>query len=85
MRPIKLHEQARYLQLFGDPTVAYPVSYKPRVESRDYVINLTSWYAQAHPVEDFAETFAIWLNPFIDWRAAYEAGRRSKSSSMSTR
>jgi hypothetical protein len=67
----KLHEQARYLQLFGDPTVAYPVAYTPRVESREHVINLTSWYAQAHPVEDFAETFAVWLNPFIDWRAAY--------------
>jgi hypothetical protein len=35
------------------------------------VINLTNWYAQAHPVEDFAETFAVWLNPHIDWRADY--------------
>jgi hypothetical protein len=41
------------------------------VESREHVINLTSWYAQAHPVEDFAETFAVWLNPYIDWRADY--------------
>ena len=41
------------------------------MESREHVINLSSWYAQAHPVEDFAETFAVWLNPFIDWRAAY--------------
>jgi hypothetical protein len=67
----KLHERTRYLQLFGDPAVAYPAAYTPRVESRAYVINLTSWYAQAHPVEDFAETFAVWLNPFVDWRAAY--------------
>jgi hypothetical protein len=67
----KLHERPRYLQLFGDPAVSYPASYTPRVESREHVINLSSWYAQAHPVEDFAETFAVWLNPFIDWRAAY--------------
>jgi len=68
----KLHEQARYQQLFGDPALSYPASYTPRVESREHVINLTSWYAQAHPVEDFAETFAVWLNPFIDWRTAYK-------------
>jgi len=68
----KLHEQGRYQQLFGDPALSYPASYTPRVESREHVINLTSWYAQAHPVEDFAETFAVWLNPFIDWRTAYK-------------
>ena len=59
------------MELFGDPTQPYPASYTPRVESREHVINLTSWYAQAHPVEDFAETFAVWLNPYIDWRADY--------------
>jgi hypothetical protein len=68
----KLHERSRYQRLFGDPAAPYPDSYTPRVESREHVINLSSWYAQAHPVEDFAETFAVWLNPFIDWRAAYK-------------
>jgi hypothetical protein len=68
----KLHERSRYQQLFGDPAAPYPDSYTPRVESREHVINLSSWYAQAHPVEDFAETFAVWLNPFIDWRTAYK-------------
>ena len=66
-----LHKRDGYVLLFGDPTQPYPTSYKPRPESRDYVINLSNWYAQAHPVEDFAETFAIWLNPHIDWRTAY--------------
>jgi hypothetical protein len=65
----RLHE--RYGKVFGDPTEAYPASYAPRVDSREHVINLTSWYAQAHPVEDFAETFAVWLNPYLDWRAEY--------------
>ena len=59
-----LHDRERYRLLFGDPTAPYPTSYKPRPESRDHVINLTNWYAQAHPVEDFAETFAVWLNPY---------------------
>ena len=67
-----LHNRERYRLLFGDPTAPYPASYKPHPESRDYVINLTNWYAQAHPVEDFAETFAIWLNPHVDWRSDYQ-------------
>jgi putative zinc-binding metallo-peptidase len=67
----RLHERAGYAELFGDPTQPYPASYAPRVDSREHVINLTSWYAQAHPVEDFAETFAVWLNPYVDWRADY--------------
>jgi hypothetical protein len=67
----RLHERTGYAELFGDPGQPYPTSYAPRVESREHVINLTSWYAQAHPVEDFAETFAVWLNPYIDWRTDY--------------
>jgi len=67
----ELHTRPRYRALFGDPAAPYPASYKPHPESRDYVINLANWYAQAHPVEDFAETFAIWLNPHIEWRVDY--------------
>ena len=29
------------------------------------------WYAQSHPDEDFAETFAVWLRPRSDWRRRY--------------
>jgi hypothetical protein len=35
------------------------------------VTHLDDWYAQAHPDEDFAETFAVWLTPGLDWRARY--------------
>jgi hypothetical protein len=49
-----LSTRKRYRDLFGDPEAPYPDSYRPRPESRDYVINLANWYAQAHPVEDFS-------------------------------
>ena len=43
-------------------------TYRPRPFSRSYVVHLEDWYAQAHPDEDWAETFAIWLTPELDWR-----------------
>ncbi|MDX1648843.1 MAG: hypothetical protein R3263_03215, partial [Myxococcota bacterium] len=46
-------------------------SYVPKPGSRDFVINLDNWYAQSHPVEDFAETFAVWLQPGSRWRRRY--------------
>ena len=36
------------------------------------MLHLDSWYAQSHPDEDFAETFAVWMNPESDWRPRYE-------------
>jgi hypothetical protein len=66
------NHRPRYRQLFGDPRQPYPDNYKRRVDSRDHVINLVGWYAQDHPVEDFAETFAVWLNRYTDWRASYK-------------
>ena len=71
-RRVCAQQAQSYRDLFGDPEAPYPDSYRPRLESRDAVINLANWYAQAHPVEDFAETFAIWLNPHIDWRGDYK-------------
>jgi hypothetical protein len=35
------------------------------------VQHLGAWYAQAHPTEDFAETFAVWLKPNSAWRREY--------------
>jgi hypothetical protein len=32
---------------------------------------LPGWYAQKHPDEDWAETFAVWLTPGRDWRHEY--------------
>jgi hypothetical protein len=65
------HARPRYRELFGNPSRPYPAAYRPRVDSRNHVVNLAGWYAQSHPVEDFAETFAVWLNPYADWRVTY--------------
>jgi hypothetical protein len=48
-----------------------PSTYRPRPYSRSFVTHLEDWYAQAHPDEDFAETFAVWLTPGVDWRTRY--------------
>jgi len=57
--------------LFGLPTTPYPEFYTPRPYSRSHVLHLDAWYAQSHPDEDFAETFAVWLTPDSDWRRRY--------------
>lgn len=57
----QLHRRADYARIFGSPNRPYPTSYAVEPLSRQHVINLNAWYAQAHPVEDFAETFAVWL------------------------
>ena len=45
---------------FGSPNEDYqPDTYRPQPYSKSYVKHLDNWYAQAHPEEDFAETFAV--------------------------
>ncbi len=67
----RLHFKHRWHRVFGLFTQRYPDSYKPKPNSRKYVLNLDAWYAQAHPAEDFAETFAVWLQPRSNWRRRY--------------
>lgn len=52
-----------------------PSFYRPRPYSRSFVVHLDDWYAQSHPDEDFAETFAVWLTPGLDWRTRYKDWR----------
>jgi hypothetical protein len=56
---------------FGSAREPYHWSYRPRPGSRRYVQNLENWYAQSHPSEDFAETFAVWLGSRGRWRSRY--------------
>src|SRR5437879_3446126 len=67
----RLHFKRRWHRVFGLFTQRYPDSYKPKPNSRRYVLNLDAWYAQAHPAEDFAESFAVWLQPRSNWRRRY--------------
>jgi hypothetical protein len=67
----RLRRRARWRQLFGPASLRYPAVYRARPGSRRYVQHLGDWYAQAHPTEDFAETFAVWLKPNSDWRRSY--------------
>ena len=67
----RLRRRARFRERFGPASLPYPDRYRARPGSRRYVHHLGEWYAQSHPTEDFAETFAVWLKPNSDWRVAY--------------
>lgn len=68
----RLRRRHRWRDVFGKASQPYPESYTPMPYSKSFVHHLGAWYAQAHPVEDFAETFAVWLKPRSGWRTAYE-------------
>ena len=67
----RFYRRAGYRELFGNTASPYNSYYMPRPSSRAHVHNLDRWYAQSHPSEDFAETFAVWLNPTSRWRSRY--------------
>jgi hypothetical protein len=58
-------------RLFGAPATPYPEYYTPKPYSKSFVQHLDHWYAQSHPDEDFAETFAVWLDPESMWATRY--------------
>jgi hypothetical protein len=67
----RLRRRRRWREVFGHASLPYPARYRARAGSRRYVHHLGEWYAQAHPTEDFAETFAVWLAPKSGWRKCY--------------
>jgi hypothetical protein len=72
----QLQRKKKWQKFFGRTShESTPSFYRPRPFSRSYVMHLDDWYAQAHPDEDFAETFAIWLTPGLDWRERYAGWR----------
>ncbi|MDF1797970.1 MAG: putative zinc-binding metallopeptidase [Planctomycetota bacterium] len=66
-----LRRRRRWRELFGSPTEPYDASYSPDPTSRAHVVNLGYWYSQSHPLEDWAETFAVWLGSGGRWRKRY--------------
>ncbi|MGH7497432.1 MAG: putative zinc-binding metallopeptidase [Gemmatimonadales bacterium] len=69
----RLYDDEEWVKQFGSITQPYSEEYRPEPFSRRYVRHLPGWYAQKHPDEDWAETFAVWMTPGLDWRAEYGA------------
>lgn len=68
----KFSKRKKWRDVFGSPNEEYlPDTYRPHPYSKSYVKHLDRWYAQAHPDEDFAETFAVWLDPNQNWEKDY--------------
>ncbi|MDP3980515.1 MAG: putative zinc-binding metallopeptidase [Chlamydiota bacterium] len=59
-------------KIFGKISQPYSDNYRPNPFSRKFVKHLDNWYAQKHPDDDFAETFAVWLTPGSDWGRRYK-------------
>lgn len=73
----RLWEDQEWVETFGRFSAPYRDSFRPDPFSRHFVRHLAHGpyrrptYAQKHPDEDFAETFAVWLTPGSAWRRRY--------------
>jgi hypothetical protein len=72
----RLWEQPDWKETFGPFSKPYRDVFEPNPRSRSFVRHICSClyrytYAQKHPDEDFAETFAVWLTPRSGWRRKY--------------
>ena len=67
-----LYRDPAWEERFGAMSRPYLDDYEPVPFSRDFVKHLPGWYAQKHPDEDWAETFAVWMTPNRDWSRDYE-------------
>jgi hypothetical protein len=68
----ELYKTPEWRDLFGSFRKPYRDKYKPVPFSRSFVRHMEGWYAQKHPDEDFAETFAVWMTPRSNWRKRYK-------------
>ena len=67
----RLYNRPEWKEVFGWFRRPYRDNYRPVPFSRNYVRHMAGWYAQKHPDEDFAETFAVWLTPRSGWKKKY--------------
>lgn len=70
----ELWKRPDWKEVFGDSLLPYVDSFTPDPQSRDfvqYLIGARAFYAQKHPDEDWAETFATWLDRSSNWRQQY--------------
>jgi hypothetical protein len=68
----RLYTTPEWRRLFGPFFRPYRDDYRPVPFSKNFVRHIEGWYAQKHPDEDFAETFAVWLTPRSPWRRQYK-------------
>ncbi len=72
----ELYDEPEWCDIFGDFYATYPTNFRFKFNpfSKSYVRSQgdPKYYAQAHPDEDFAETFAVWLTPRSNWRTVYK-------------
>src|SRR5438270_6056320 len=68
----ELYKTPEWQAQFGKFRKSYRDQYKPIPFSRKFVRHMEGWYAQKHPDEDFAETFAVWMTPRSNWRERYQ-------------
>jgi len=76
----RLYELEEWQDTFGRFSEPYRDYFHPNPQSREFVKHLYQQvgpyagriYAQKHPDEDFAETFAVWLAPRSNWRQKYK-------------
>jgi len=73
----RIERKRRWQRAFGRSSDPYPEYYRPDPASKRFVQHLDAWYAQSHPDEDFAETFAVWLRPRSGWRKRYASWPRA--------
>lgn len=72
----RLYEREDWQQTFGPFDKPYKDNFRPNPFSKQFVRHIIHHrygrnYAQKHPDEDFAETFAVWLTPRSGWRRRY--------------
>jgi hypothetical protein len=73
----RLWEDPGWKKVFGPFSRPYREIFHPNPWSRRFVRHICSHsygytYAQKHPDDDFAETFAVWLTPRSGWRRKYQ-------------
>lgn len=72
-----LNRNRELKSLFGH-TRETPGAFRPKPYSKAFVLHLDNHYAQTEPDEDFAETFAVWLDPDSDWENRYKGWKALK-------
>jgi hypothetical protein len=68
----RFYDKTSFRRLFGRFSLPYNEDYPTIPFSNRFVRHVPGWYAQKHPDDDFAETFAVWLDPYSDWRNRYK-------------